>query len=103
MICPNCSNKLNYWHSKVKIETKDGYEKVNQCPKCDGYFKTSFPSSIWWSQLHIVPLFLFILVPDKFEIFKYSFIAISIVTILVLSFIREKKGNVSFRKKGNGL
>gem|GEM_PF-5627770 len=82
------------------MKTEDGFEKVNKCPKCNGYFKESCPTSFWWSQLFLIPMFWLTVVPDEFEILKYSIFAILITGLPILLFMRERKRKRIIQKKG---
>jgi len=46
------------------------------------------------AQLALVPMAWHILIPEKFEIFKYSILAILIIIIPILLFVRYRKMNV---------
>lgn len=102
MICPDCSNEINF-HYQVKVKTNDGVEKLYQCPKCNGYFKETFPTSFWWSQTPLIPVFLGIFIPDNFE-FKTSILlgmfATTMLVGLPITLVRGRKQKSMIKKKG---
>jgi len=98
-ICPNCSNKMN-WYYSVKIETKTGPENVHKCSKCNAYFKASIPYSLFWHFVSLSPWIWYILVPEQYDILKYSVFAILIVLVLVLLLIRARKNKRIIQEKG---
>lgn len=99
MICPNCLNEINFYY-RDKVRTHDGIEGVYQCPKCNGYFKQSFPTRIWWSLLVTSPVLWHSFFPEEFEILKYSISGMLFVSILVFAVVLDRKKKRIIQEKG---
>ena len=98
-ICPNCLEKF-YYYEERKIESSAGSKKVNQCPKCEGYFEASVPYNLWWSIFSMLPLFVTIILPDEYESLEIYLFLVLIAVIISVLLWRHKKSKNIIKEKG---